>query len=139
MRLTRPAWVGRGWLRASHRAIDPARSLPYRPWHRHDLAEPLIPGQVVQLDIEIWPTSLVIPPGYRLAVTIGGRDFEFPGNGPWPSIYGVPMKGHAVFLHTDLRDRPTGIFGGTTTLVSGPGQPSYLLLPFIPRTTDHDR
>ena len=24
-----------GWLRASHRELDPARSEPYRPWHTH--------------------------------------------------------------------------------------------------------
>jgi hypothetical protein len=42
------------------------------------------------------------------------------------------MKGHGMFLHTDPRDRPADFFGGTTSLVSGPGQPCYLLLPFIP-------
>jgi predicted acyl esterase len=25
--------IGLGWLRASHRKLDPAKSLPYRPWH----------------------------------------------------------------------------------------------------------
>jgi predicted acyl esterase len=127
--------VGMGWLRASHRATDPDRSLPYRPWHPHDHEEPLTPGQTVQLDIEIWPTSVVVPAGYRLALTVQGRDFEFPGRGPWPSVYGVEMKGHGIFLHTDSHDRRTDIYGGTTTLVSGPDQQSYLLLPFIPRRT----
>lgn len=126
--------VGMGWLRASHRATDPERSLPYRPWHPHDHAEPLTPGVTVALDIEIWPTSVVIPAGYRLAVTIQGRDFEFPGDGPWPSFDGVVMKGNGIFIHTDPADRPADVFGGTTTLASGPDQPSYLLLPFIPRT-----
>src|SRR5262249_15520311 len=37
--------IGMGWLRASHRAIDPERSLPYRPWHPHDGAQPLTPGE----------------------------------------------------------------------------------------------
>jgi hypothetical protein len=129
--------VGMGWLRASHRALDPARSLPHRPWHPHDRAEPLTPGKPVPLDIEIWPTSVVIPAGYRLAVTVQGRDFEFPGDGPWPSLDGVPMKGQGLFLHHDAQDRPADVFGGTTTLVSGPGQPSYLLLPFIPRAASN--
>ena len=75
---------------------------------------------------------MVIPAGYRLALTVQGRDFEFPGLGPWPSVYGVGMKGHGIFLHTDPHDRRTGIYGGSTTLVSGPEQQSYLLLPFIP-------
>jgi len=131
--------VAAGWLRASHRATDPERSRPYRPWHPHDRAEPLTPGRAVPLDVEIWPTSVVIPVGYRLALTVQGRDFEFPGDGPWPSVYGVPMKGHGMFVHVDPHDRPADIFGGTTTLVSGPDQESYLLLPFIPRTAESDR
>ena len=125
--------VGMGWLRASHRAIDPERSLPHRPYHPHDRAEPLTPGEVVPLDIEIWPTSVVVPAGYRLAVTVQGRDFEFPGDGPWPTTYGVPMKGHGMFVHDDPQDRPVEVFSGTTTVVSDPRQPSYLLLPFVPQ------
>jgi uncharacterized protein len=39
-------------------------------------------------------------------------------------------------VHTDPCDRPADVFGGTTTLVSGPDQRSYLLLPFIPRTAE---
>ncbi|GAA4585827.1 CocE/NonD family hydrolase [Planotetraspora phitsanulokensis] len=127
--------VAAGWLRASHRAVDPERSLPHRPWHPHDHADPLTPGEVVQLDVEIWPTSVVIPAGHRLACTVRGRDFEFPGDGPWPATYGVPMKGHGMFLHTDPHDRPEDRFGGTTTLVSDRARPSSLLLPFVPRTT----
>jgi predicted acyl esterase len=128
--------VGMGWLRASHRATDPERSLPYRPWHPHDRTEPLTPGETVPLDIEIWPTSVVIPAGYRLAVTVQGRDFEFPGDGPWPATYGVQMKGHGMFVHTDPEDRPADVYGGTTTLVSAPDRQSYLLLPFVPRTAE---
>ncbi|MFE0630957.1 CocE/NonD family hydrolase [Streptomyces sp. NPDC058864] len=125
--------VGAGWLRASHRATDPERSLPYRPWHTHDRPQPLIPGEIVALDVEIWPTSVVVPAGHRVALTVTGRDFELPGDGPWPSTYGVPMKGHGIFLHDDPDDRPSEVFAGTTTLVSGPAHPSHLLLPFVPR------
>ncbi|MET9880073.1 CocE/NonD family hydrolase C-terminal non-catalytic domain-containing protein [Actinacidiphila glaucinigra] len=125
--------VGAGWLRASHRATDPERSLPYRPWHTHDRPQPLTPGEVVALDVEIWPTSVVVPAGHRVALTVTGRDFELPGDGPWPSTYGVPMKGHGIFLHNDPDDRPSEVFAGTTTLVSGPAHPSHLLLPFVPR------
>ncbi|HVV19728.1 MAG TPA: CocE/NonD family hydrolase C-terminal non-catalytic domain-containing protein, partial [Pseudonocardiaceae bacterium] len=109
---------------------DPARCLPYRPWHPHDHAEPLTPGEPVPVDVEIWPTSVVVPAGYRIAVTVGGRDFELPGDGPWPAVYGVPMKGHGIFLHTDPTDRPADVFGGTTTVHPG----SSVLLPFVPRT-----
>jgi predicted acyl esterase len=53
--------VAQGWLRASHRALDPERSHPWRPWHPHDRVEPIVPGERYTLDIEIWPTSIVIP------------------------------------------------------------------------------
>jgi hypothetical protein len=55
-----------------------------------------------------------------LALTVQGRDFEFPGEGPWPTTYGVQMKGHGMFLHDNPDDRPAAVFGGTTTLVSSP-------------------
>jgi uncharacterized protein len=125
--------VGFGWLRASHRETDPDRSLPWRPWHRHESRQPLTPGEPVALDIEIWPTSVVIPAGYRLGVTISGRDFELSGDGPWPTAFGVTMRGNGIFVHDEPADRPDELAGGTTTLLSGGGSPCYLLLPVIPR------
>jgi predicted acyl esterase len=125
--------VGFGWLRASHRKTDRERSLKYRPWHTHDERQPLTPGEPVALDVEIWPTSVIIPAGYRLGVSLQGRDFELPGDGPWPSAFGITMRGNGVFVHTDPADRPAGTFGGQTTLISGGARPSYLLLPVIPR------
>jgi hypothetical protein len=83
--------------------------------------------------VEIWPTSVLIPAGYRLGVCIQGRDFELPGDGPWPSAFGVTMRGHGVFVHNERADRPPHIFGGVTTLVAGGVSPSCLLLPVIPR------
>ncbi|MGH2939605.1 MAG: CocE/NonD family hydrolase C-terminal non-catalytic domain-containing protein [Solirubrobacterales bacterium] len=50
-----------GYLRASHRKLDVEKSLTYRPYHPHDEVQPLVPGEVVELDVEIWPTSLLIP------------------------------------------------------------------------------
>jgi len=69
---------------------------------------------------------------YRLALTVLGRDFAFSGDGPWPTLYGVQMRGNGIFVHTDLTDRPTEIYGGTTTLLAGGRQQSYLLLPVVP-------
>lgn len=46
--------LAQGWLRASHRKLDQAKSLPYRPYHTHDELQPLTPGEVYELDIEIW-------------------------------------------------------------------------------------
>jgi predicted acyl esterase len=127
--------AGVGWLRASHRKTDPGRSLEYRPWHTHDEYEPLTPGEPVTVDVEIWPTSVIIPAGFRLGVTAAGRDFELPGDGPWPSAFGVTMRGNGIFVHTEPADRPADTFGGQTTLISGGSRPSYLLLPVIPPRT----
>ena len=70
--------IGLGWLRASHRKLDPRRSLPYRPYHPHDEIWPLKPGEPVELDVEIWPTSIVVPPDYRLVLNVRGNDYR-----PW--------------------------------------------------------
>lgn len=124
--------VAQGWLRASHRKLDPARSLPYRPWHPHDERQPLRPGEPVELEVEIWPTSIVIPAGYRLALTVRGRDYEWAGAAATLSNMKHPMRGCGPFTHETEADRPASIFGGRVTLHTDPTRPSFLLLPVIP-------
>src|SRR4029079_6346351 len=62
--------IAQGWPRGSHRKLDPALSLPYRPYHTHDEKQPLTPGEPVELDIELWPSSIVVLAGYRVALTV---------------------------------------------------------------------
>ena len=124
--------VAQGWLRASHRKLDPARGAPYRPYHRHDEVWPLEPGDPVELDIEIWPTSIVVPKGYRLGLTILGRDYEHAGAAASLSNMKNPMKGCGPFVHDDPADRPAAVFAGRTTLHFGADRQPYLLLPVIP-------
>ena len=126
--------IAQGWLRASHRKLDPTLTLPYRPYHTHDEKQPLTPGQVHELDIEIWPTCLVVPPGFRLALTVRGRDYEYPG-GPSAGlgVLGAVFTGVGPFQHNDARDRPPEIFGKNVTLHCGPRWQSHILLPIIPR------
>jgi predicted acyl esterase len=71
--------IANGWLRASHRRLDSGRSTPWQPWHPHDRVEPLTPGQVYECDVEILPTSIVLPAGWRLALTVRGKDYEYTG------------------------------------------------------------
>jgi predicted acyl esterase len=125
--------VAQGWLRASHRRLDKKFSTPYRPYHTHDKPEPLKPGRAVELDVEIWPTSIVVPAGYRVALTIRGKDYEYGGaSGGRLSNFKNELKGCGPFLHDDPIDRPAKIFGGTTTLHFGGRMQNYLLLPIIP-------
>jgi predicted acyl esterase len=124
--------IGQGWLRASHRKLDAALSKPWRPYHTHDQRQPLQPGVPVELDVEIWPTSIVVPAGYRIAITIRGKDYEHACSGGKLSNFKNELRGCGPFLHNDPLDRPEKIFGGKTTLHAETGQQPYLLLPFIP-------
>ena len=124
--------IGLGWLRASHRKLDRNRSLPYRPWHSHDEEWPLQPGQAVELDIEIWPTSIVVPPGCQLALSVRGKDYEVDGNDVALPNAPYPMKGVGPFLHVDPDDRPPRLFASKNTLHFAEDKQPYLLLPIIP-------
>jgi uncharacterized protein len=124
--------IGLGWLRASHRKLDAKKSLPYRPWHTHDEEWPLQPGQAAELDVEIWPTSIVVPPSYQLALSISGKDYEVDGRDIALPNAPYPMKGVGPFLHIDPDDRPQNKFVTQNTLHFAKEQQPYLLLPVIP-------
>jgi len=125
--------IAQGWLRVSHRKLDPKLSLPYRPYHTHDEEQKLSPDQIYEVDVEIWPTCVVLPKGFRIALTIRGKDYEYPGG---PSVgletLGKVWHGCSVFVHDDPRDRPAPVFGGKVSLYSGPDRQAYVLLPIIP-------
>ena len=106
-----PVPVAKGWLRVSHREIDPERSLPYRPFHKHQRRQYLSPGEIVEVDLEIWPTSVVFRKGHRIRVDIQPKD-------------GV---GSGAYTHyaADYND-------GLNRLHMGGRFKSYLLLPLIP-------
>ena len=122
--------LAQGWLRASHRKLDPEQSTTFRPYHTHDDKQPLTPGLIYELHVEIWPQCIVLPKGFRLAVNISGQDFDRPG----PSVEAyVPSRGSGPFLHDHPADRPKEVFGGRTTLHTGPKHKAHLLLPIIPK------
>jgi hypothetical protein len=95
--------------------------------------QPLRPDEVYQADVEIWPTSLVIPAGYQVALTVRGRDYErhYP-DGPRLGSFKNEMTGCGPFLHDDPPDRPPHLTGSTQTLWAGRDRQPYLLLPVIP-------
>ena len=107
-----PIPVAKGWLRASHRALDPELSLPYRPYHSHTGRAWLARGAVVRLDVEIWPTSMVFAKGHRIRLDVGPRD----GIGSAPYTH----------YHADYNA------GAENTIHTGGARASYLLLPVIP-------
>ncbi|MBI4270274.1 MAG: CocE/NonD family hydrolase [Candidatus Rokubacteria bacterium] len=125
--------IAQGWLRASHRKLDRALTQPWCPYHTHDEKQPLTPGQVYELDVEVWPTSIVVPVGHRIGLTVRGRDYEYPGGpGAGLGVLGAVFTGVGPFQHNDPRDRPAAVFGGKVTLHCGPSRPAHVLLPVIP-------
>lgn len=123
--------LSQGWLRVSQRKLDTVRSKPWRPYHAHDETQKLVPGQRYEVQVELWPTSIVIPEGYTLALRIEGKDFS-------RSDKGGILTGSGPFLHTHPEDRPPSIFGAKNTVYGGSSFDSYLMIPVIPSPVDTD-
>jgi predicted acyl esterase len=71
--------VALGWLRASHRELDPDRSTPERPWHPHRRRQPVAAGQTVPVEIEVWPSGTRFAAGESLRLVIAGSDlYRYP-------------------------------------------------------------
>ncbi|MGD9890603.1 MAG: CocE/NonD family hydrolase [Dehalococcoidia bacterium] len=92
--------VTKGWLKASHRRIDEARSEPWRPVHTHTTSEPLQPGQIVPVEIELLPSSTVFRRGDMLRLDVRGHWFfpRDPFRGQFPAMYESSPPATAV-LH----------------------------------------
>jgi predicted acyl esterase len=140
--------MSQGWLRVSHRKLDPVRSTEWRPVHTHDEIQKLTPLDVYEVHVEIWPTCLVLPAGYSLQLLIEGKDFvrvdieqpdvyvrlgkrmsDLAGDGNDRSDL---FRGSGPAIHNDRVDRPADVFDGTSTIHTGGRYDSYLLLPLIP-------
>jgi predicted acyl esterase len=138
--------VANGWLRASHRALDPERSRPWQPYHPHDRVDLLTPGEVYQLEVEIVPSCIVIPAGFRLGLSVRGRDYEYTGPlDDYGQSFVYATRGTGGMTHADPDNRPSQVFDNTVTLYLGRDHDSFLLLPVIPPreegagSTDRDR
>lgn len=77
--------VSKGWLKASFRALDEARSKPYRPEHPYDEAVPVVPGEVERYAIQVHDTSNVFLPGHRLELVIKSLDHSLEGG--WNTVF----------------------------------------------------
>jgi putative CocE/NonD family hydrolase len=66
--------VSKGWLKASHREKDTARSKPERPFYTHTNPQPLTPGEIYAFDIEVLPISYVFKQGHRIRLELANGD-----------------------------------------------------------------
>ncbi|KAL4803984.1 hydrolase CocE/NonD family protein [Aspergillus unguis] len=101
-----------GCMRASHRELDEEQSTLFQPVYKHQREQRLRPGQVVPLDIALWPYGMVCNPGEELRLTIAG-----------------------VLLKEHLRPsdaRPQLRNKGVHVIHAGGDKDSYVLLPLIP-------
>ena len=66
--------IARGFLKASHRALDPDKSKPYAPYHTHTRAEPVVPGEIYEYDISFGHIVNVFKTGHRIKLVIDSRE-----------------------------------------------------------------
>jgi predicted acyl esterase len=113
--------AARGWLRVSHRELDEKRSTPYQPWLKHQRALMLKPGEIVPVEIEIWPTSIFFHKGESLQVIVQGGEITYERSNPLPLKHGRICTGHSETINQ-----------GNHTIHAGPEHDSHLLVPVIP-------
>ncbi len=102
--------VAEGWLKASHYEIDESRSKPYAPFHPHTRSLPIEPGEVILYQSDLRMAANVFAVGHRIRLEISAQDQV---QALW---YHLPHMAHV-----------------THTIFSTEEQPSYLLLPVIPK------
>lgn len=112
--------VALGWLRASHREVDPTRSTPWQPWHTHARELPLPSGGPAELDIEVWPSSTLFRAGESLELIVQGHEaFLYP-------------EAPVVVVHEPTRN------AGRHVISVGGTQASYVLVPVVPAESVDD-
>ncbi|MEW8971708.1 MAG: CocE/NonD family hydrolase [Mesobacillus sp.] len=106
-----------GWLAASHRAVDESKSRfldgeMIQPWHPFTRAavQEVKPFEVMELDVEIFPSNFVIKEGHRLRVAIGPSDFP-----------------HSMSPAPQLLNQ----LGGIATILNNSKYPSSIVLPLV--------
>jgi uncharacterized protein len=105
--------VALGWLRVSHRELDPERSTPGQPWHTHRREVLLEPREVVAVEVEIWPSGTRFAAGEQLRLIVQGSDvYKYP-----PGIVNVG--------HSQTRN------AGTHIIHTGARYDSHLLVPAV--------
>ena len=106
--------VALGWLRVSHRELDEEKSTPHQPFHRHQRELKLKAGDIVPVEIEIWPSSTLFEQGEKLRVVVQGSD-----------IYTYPNERHT-------NEHTATVNKGTHIIYTGGKYDSHLLVPIIP-------
>ena len=111
----------RGFLKASHRELDPERSTPWEPYHPHLRAEPVPAGEVVEYRVALSPTANLFRRGHRIGLSIASLDYRG-STKPAPGVSPVHYPWHVC------SSRTTAHWVHATR-----DHPSALLVPLIPQ------
>ena len=123
--------VAHGWLRMSSRRLDESGRASELPAYTNANTDLLNPDEIYAANVEIWPTCIVIPKGYRIGLSIRGNDYVYPGDlSAVSGKIGQPATGVGPFRHDDVEDRPKAIFDNTVTVHANPQQLAYIDIPF---------
>ena len=104
-------WITKGWLRASHRALDPQKSTEMEPYHTHSDPQPIEPGKVYRFDISVEPMAHRFKKGNRMRLEI---------------VNGDSVVTDVLWTHYYI---PSKI--GTDTIHHSAEHPSALILPVM--------
>ena len=115
-----PVPVVRGWLRVSLRKTTSkptplSKIIPERDYLSTDV-QSVEMNKIYTVDVELWPTSVVVLPRETLELEVSGCDSE----------------GVSVFGHDHSDDRADAKLKGINRLHIGPEMDNYLRLPMIP-------
>lgn len=111
-RLSRHDIVTRGWLRASRRPDPSTVTDRLRPLPDFDTEKPVYPGDIIELNVEILPSSTLFEAGSSLVLELRGRD-----------VVELPNFQHHQIMNV-----------GNHTVHTGGSTPSRLVVPMIRRS-----
>jgi predicted acyl esterase len=143
-----------GLLRVSHRELDKRRSTPSEPYHTHRREQLLSQGEIVPVDINIWPMAMRYRAGEQLVLTVAAHqpmstdfdmgfgaapitvpagDFTFvPGSKvPMVTLGGAPDTSPA-FAKAQQAPTPVSRNRGAHIIHMGGKYDSHLLIPEMP-------
>lgn len=103
-------FIQRGYLRASHRAVDPAHSTAQLVFHPHLKEETMVPGRVYDFELSMLPVVYVLRAGHSLELLLAAPSFT-----PSPGWGLVPL-----------------MLPGFNTVYHDAAQPSVLRIPVVP-------
>lgn len=115
--------ITKGFLKASHRALDGANSQPWEPRHPHRRSEPVTPGEIYEYAIPMAPMSNVFRRRHKITFYVSSMDHSESRD---TRIAPLSMGSHHYPWH---------VCSSTVTvhqIFTGSNHPSRLYLPVIP-------